>query len=46
MLETTVAVAVLLQRFRIESEREYVALDTEGLTLRPRHTVRIRLMRR
>jgi cytochrome P450 len=46
MLETTTAVAVLLQRFRIESQHDDVALDTEGITLRPKHTVPIRLVRR
>jgi cytochrome P450 len=42
MLETMIAVAVLLQRFRIHSESEDVPLDTEGITLRPSHAVLIR----
>jgi hypothetical protein len=36
-------VAVLLQRFRIESELEDVPLDSEGITLRPKGAVPIRL---
>ena len=42
MLETTIAVAVLLQRFRIHSELANVALDSGGITLRPRGAVSIR----
>jgi hypothetical protein len=37
---------VLLQRFRIHSELNEVPLDTEGLTLRPKHAVPIRLAAR
>jgi cytochrome P450 len=43
MLEATIAVAVLLQRFQIHSDLEEVPLDTEGITLRPKHAVPIRL---
>ena len=39
MLEATIAVALLLQRFQIHSEQERVPLDTEGITLRPRGVV-------
>ena len=39
MLEATIALAVLLQRFQISSRQESVPLDTEGITLRPRGTV-------
>jgi hypothetical protein len=46
MLETTITVAVLLQRFQIHSELETVPLDTEGITLRPKHAVPIRLVPR
>jgi cytochrome P450 len=46
MLEATIAIAVLLQRFRVHSGQEEVALDTEGITLRPRHAVPIRLTAR
>jgi cytochrome P450 len=42
MLEATIAVAVLLQRFRIDSELEDVPLDSEGITLRPKGAVPIR----
>lgn len=43
MLEATLAVALLLQRFELHSEQEDVPLDTQGITLRPRHAVPIRL---
>jgi cytochrome P450 len=43
MLEATIAVAVLLQRFRVESQLQDVPLDTEGITLRPEGPVPIRL---
>jgi cytochrome P450 len=43
MLEATIAVAVLLQRFRVESRLQDVPLDTEGITLRPDGPVPIRL---
>jgi cytochrome P450 len=46
MLEATIAVAVLLQRIRVHSERAPVALDTQGITLRPRHAVAITLTAR
>jgi cytochrome P450 len=39
MLEATIAVALLLQRFQIHSEQEQVPLDTEGITLRPKGVV-------
>jgi cytochrome P450 len=41
MLEATIAVAVLLQRFRIRSDQPDVPLDTAGITLRPGGPVRI-----
>jgi cytochrome P450 len=41
MLETTIAAAVLLQRFRIHSQSEEVPLDTQGITLRPKLAVPI-----
>jgi cytochrome P450 len=43
MLEATIAVAVLLQRFRIRSELPHVPLDTQGMTLRPKGAVPIAL---
>jgi cytochrome P450 len=46
MLEATIAVAVLLQRFRVHSEHEEVPLDTEGITLRPQRAVPIQLTTR
>jgi cytochrome P450 len=42
MLEATIAVAVLLQRFQVQSEQKDVPLDTEGITLRPKGGVPIR----
>lgn len=39
MLEATIAIAVLLQRFQLSSQEESVPLDTEGITLRPRGPV-------
>jgi cytochrome P450 len=42
MLESLAAVAVLMQRFRIEAEPGPVQLDTEGITLRPAGAVPIR----
>jgi cytochrome P450 len=41
MLETIIAVALLLQRFAIRSGQEDVPLDTEGITLRPKGAVPI-----
>jgi cytochrome P450 len=41
MLEATIAVALLLQRFQIRAEPRRVPLDTEGITLRPRGVVPI-----
>jgi cytochrome P450 len=46
MLEATIAVALLLQRFRIRSEHEHVPLDTQGITLRPSGAVPIQPARR
>jgi len=46
MLETTIAVAVLLHRFRVESDRANVPLDTEGITLRPGGAVPLRVVAR
>lgn len=46
MLEATIAVAVLLQRFRIHSESADVLLDTQGMTLRPKGAVPIHLAAR
>jgi cytochrome P450 len=43
MLEATIAIAVLLQRFDVHSQHERVPLDTQGITLRPRHAVPIQL---
>jgi cytochrome P450 len=42
MLEAVIAVALLLQRFRIRSDQDDLPLDTEGITLRPRGAVLIR----
>jgi cytochrome P450 len=41
MLEAIIAVALLLQHFRIRSEQERVPLDTQGITLRPEGAVPI-----
>ena len=46
MLEAVIAVAVLLQRFRIHSHQDEVPLDTEGITLRPKGAVPIQLTAR
>jgi cytochrome P450 len=46
MLEATIAVAVLLQRFGVDRERGDVPLDTRGITLRPGGPVPIRLAAR
>jgi cytochrome P450 len=43
MLEATIAVATLLGRFTIHSELDDVPLDTEGITLRPKGPVPVRL---
>jgi len=43
MLEATIAIAVLLQRFSVHSEHGAVPLDTHGITLRPRGPVPIQL---
>ena len=41
MLEATIALALLMQRFEIRSDPEHVPLDTEGITLRPKGAVPI-----
>jgi cytochrome P450 len=46
MLEATMALAVLLQRLEIRSEREAAAPDTHGMTLRPDGAVPIAVHRR
>ena len=46
MLEARIALALLLQRFEIRSDREDVPLDTEGITLRPKGAVPIQLAAR
>jgi cytochrome P450 len=46
MLEAVIAVAVLLRRFRIRSDREDVPLDTAGITLRPKGPVPLELTAR
>jgi cytochrome P450 len=46
MLETVIAVAVVLQRFRLRSEQNGVPLDTQGITLRPKGAVPIQLAAR
>ena len=46
MLEATIALALLLQRFAIRSHRKDVPLDTEGITLRPKGAVPIQLAAR
>jgi cytochrome P450 len=46
MLEATIAIALLLQRFAIHSEQDDVPLDTHGITLRPGRAVPIRLTAR
>jgi cytochrome P450 len=46
MLEAVIAVAVVLQRFRISSDQDTVPLDTAGITLRPKGAVPIRLAAR
>jgi cytochrome P450 len=46
MLEATIAIAVLLARFRIRTEQADVPLDTHGLTLRPKGAVPIQLAAR
>jgi cytochrome P450 len=46
MLEATIAVATLLGRFTIHSQLDDVPLDTEGITLRPKGPVPIRLAAR
>jgi cytochrome P450 len=46
MLEATIAVAVLLQRFQVHSLLTDVPLDTAGITLRPKGAVPIRLTAR
>jgi cytochrome P450 len=43
MLEALAAIAVLVQRFRIRSDQESVALDTAGITLRPAGAVPLHL---
>jgi cytochrome P450 len=46
MLEAAIALTLLLQRFEIRSLRKDVALDTEGITLRPKGAVPIQLAAR
>jgi cytochrome P450 len=46
MLEATMALAVLLQRFEIRSEGEAAPPDTHGMTLRPSGAVPIAVHRR
>jgi cytochrome P450 len=46
MLESVIAVAAVLQRYRIVSGPEQVALDTHGITLRPAGSVPLRVERR
>jgi cytochrome P450 len=46
MLEATIAVAVLLQRFRVRSKQSDLPLDTAGITLRPKGAVPIHLVAR
>jgi len=46
MLEATIAVALLLQRFQIHSEQKAVSLDSAGITLRPAGAVPLRLTTR
>jgi cytochrome P450 len=46
MLEATIALALLLQRFEIRSHRNDVPLDTQGITLRPKGALPIRLAAR
>jgi len=46
MLEATIAIAVLLQRFQVHSDDEPVPLDTQGITLRPGRAVPIQLTAR
>ena len=43
MLESVIAVAAVLQRYRITSEAETVLLDTHGITLRPAGAVPLRV---
>jgi cytochrome P450 len=45
-LEAVIAVAVLLQRFQVHSDHGDVAVDTEGITLRPDGVVPIHLTAR
>jgi cytochrome P450 len=46
MLEATIAIALLLQRFEVHSDQDDVPLDTQGITLRPRGVVPVRLTAR
>ena len=46
ILEATIAVALLLQRFQVHSEQKAVSLDSAGITLRPRGAVPLRLTTR
>jgi hypothetical protein len=43
MQEAQVALAVLLQRYRIRGPLASIPLDTAGITLRPKHAVPIEL---
>jgi cytochrome P450 len=43
MQEAQIALAVLLQRYRIRAPLAPVPLDTTGITLRPKHAVPIEL---
>ena len=46
MLEATIALSLLLQRFEVHSHQDDVPLDTEGITLRPKGAVPIQLAAR
>jgi cytochrome P450 len=46
MLEAIIALALLLQRFEIRSDREDLRPDTEGITLRPKGAVPMQLSAR
>ncbi|MDX6721071.1 MAG: hypothetical protein QOJ63_3325 [Solirubrobacteraceae bacterium] len=46
MLETTIALALLLQRFEVHSTQQDVPLETKSITLRPHGPVPIRLTAR
>ena len=46
MMESVLAVASVLQRCRIVSDPEPVAVDTHGITLRPAGAVQLRVQPR